>query len=135
MTLFDRVDAAIVRNEEIPQRARIQVGYSPIRERVSNIVVLAHEKPEKVELTYEQRKALRRIARGKSIPGRMIADPVISQCFEWSQPFTPPKPIGQMNIIEYCDWEATVRSSYPILNEYGKQLLDSLPVPSVEVAS
>lgn len=77
-------------------------------------------------LNYEQRKALRRLSRGGSIPRRMLADSLISQCFEWSQPIQPPKPIPEMNIVEYCDWEARRISARPVLNDFGKRLLDEL---------
>lgn len=78
------------------------------------------------DLTYAQRKALRRISRGGSISRTMTSDPIISQCFGWSIPTAPPKPIAEMDIIEYCDWEARLHSAYPVLSEYGAQLLAEL---------
>jgi hypothetical protein len=121
MTLHDDVDAAAARNAAIPASARLQVVNSPIRDRVQDV-----QSQEVSELTYDQRKALRRISRGKSIPHRMVVDPLISRCFEWSTPLAPPKPVAHMNIIEYCDWEARVTSACPVLNEFGKNLLSRL---------
>jgi len=60
----------------------------------------------------------------------MIVDPLISRCFEWSTPVAPPKPIAEMDIIEYCDWEARVMSARPVLNEFGRHLLANLDVTS-----
>lgn len=77
-------------------------------------------------LTYDQRKALRRIGRGQSIPERMQLDEVIAKCFTWSVPIEPPKPVREMNVIEYCDWEAAVLSAYPVLTDYGRKLLNEL---------
>ena len=34
-------------------------------------------------LSYGQRKALRRFGRGQTIPGRMLGDPVIRECYDW----------------------------------------------------
>jgi len=76
------------------------------------------------DLNYHQRKALRRLGRGQSISGRMLTDPLISQCFEWSESTEPP---ADMDIIEWCDWEARLRSVYPVLNGFGKELLAQLP--------
>lgn len=78
------------------------------------------------DLTYSQRKALRRISRGGSLSRTMTSDSVISQCFEWSHPINPPKPLPEMNVIEWCDWEAQVMSARPVLNEYGARLLAEL---------
>lgn len=77
------------------------------------------------ELNYMQRKALRRLARGQTIPHRMLKDPIISQCVTWPQ-LEPPKPKDQMNIIEYFDWFELVRHTRPTINNYGKELLKGL---------
>lgn len=77
-------------------------------------------------LTYDQRKALRRIGRGKSISNRMQRDEVIAKCLTWSVPIEPPKPLREMNVIEYCDWEAVVLSAHPVLTDYGRKLLNEL---------
>lgn len=77
-------------------------------------------------LTYDQRKALRRIGRGKSISRRMMSDALISRCFEWSVQTVPPKPVAEMNVVEYCDWEAEMRSGHPVLTDLGEQILAQL---------
>ena len=77
-------------------------------------------------LSYDQRKALRRFGRGQTIPGRMLGDPVIRECYDWSEGVKPGKPIPEMNIVEYCDWEARIRPARPVINEYGKRLLAEL---------
>ena len=79
-----------------------------------------------IDLTYDQRKALRRISRGQSISRRMAADETIQRCFEWSAPIAPPKPLPEMNIIEWCDWEARLHSVRPVLTEFGGQVLAAL---------
>lgn len=78
------------------------------------------------DLDYHQRKALRRIGRGGSVPNRMVADPIISRCYEWSTSTEPPMPISEMNVVDYCDWEARIRSGHPVLTDYGKELLAQL---------
>lgn len=77
-------------------------------------------------LSYDQRKALRRLGRGQTIPGRMLNDHVIRECYTWSECVKPEKPIYEMNIVEYCDWEARIMSARPVINEYGKRLLAEL---------
>lgn len=74
-----------------------------------------------MSLTYDQRKALRRLSRGQSIPARMWDDEIVSRCVERAA-LVPPKPVAEMNIVEYCDWEATLLSHRPTLNEYGREL-------------
>lgn len=82
------------------------------------------------ELNSKQRKALRRLARGKSINYSMSEDPVISKCISTEHYVDPPDieniPYPQ-NMMEWCDWEAKAYSvNHPRLNEYGKQLLFEL---------
>ena len=79
-----------------------------------------------MELSYEQRKALRRIARGKSISRSMQEDPLIHRCYTLDIP--EHKPLDEMNIAEWCDFEGSLRfaSSHPVLTDFGQYLLDEL---------
>ena len=76
-------------------------------------------------LNYNQRKALRRISRGQSIPGRMRVDPVISRCFTY--PEIEPLP-EDYNIVDYCDWESRVmsRGRLTVITPFGRELLAAL---------
>ena len=76
----------------------------------------------RMDLNYNQRRALRRISRGQSINKSMAHDGTISQCYVWSTP-APEKPVSEMDIVEYCDYEARLRSGHPVLTPYGKALL------------
>lgn len=78
------------------------------------------------DLTYAQRKALRRISRGQSISRRISQDPLIAQCFIWEPSFKPPKPVHEMNIVEFCDWEARILGRRPVITDFGKQLLATI---------
>lgn len=76
------------------------------------------------DLTYVQRKALRRLGRGQTISRTMQNDPLIQECYSTDHYVTLRK---DMNIVEYCDWEAQARSiNHPRINDYGKQLLKEL---------
>jgi hypothetical protein len=73
-----------------------------------------------MKLTYQQRKALRRLGRGQTISRTQEADPLIQSCIE---PIEPPIPPEDMNIVEWCDWEAIFSSRRLVLNEKGLHLL------------
>lgn len=77
------------------------------------------------DLTYSQRKALRRLGRGQSISGEAHRDPLIAKCFEYRNT-EPPKPLAEMNVVEWCDWEARIASSKPTLTPFGERLLAEL---------
>ena len=57
-------------------------------------------------LDYAQRKALRRLGRGQTINRTMRNDPVIRECYSTEHYIYPPR---EMNIAEWCDWEAKAR--------------------------
>lgn len=74
-------------------------------------------------LNYMQRKALRRLGRGQRIGRAMAADPLIRRCYSTDH-YERPRP--DMNILEYCDWEARAMSQRPKLTPFGRSLLDRL---------
>lgn len=75
-------------------------------------------------LDYMQRKALRRLGRGRKITNTMMDDPVIRECYSTDHYLTPRR---DMNIVEWCDWEEKAwRVNRPRLNAHGKKLLAEL---------
>lgn len=76
-----------------------------------------------IELNKRQRYALRAIARGKRIRGKITADPIIAACYN---PNIPDQP-ENLNIVTYSDWEARAFSAIPTLTDFGKALFDTLP--------
>ena len=83
-----------------------------------------HEVQIKSGLDYAQRKALRRLGRGQTINRTMRNDPVIRECYSTEHYIYPPR---EMNIAEWCDWEAKARHiNRPRLNSHGKKLLKEL---------
>lgn len=76
------------------------------------------------ELSYLQRKALRRLGRGRSIGRSMAADPLLARCFVID---SPPLPVHG-DVMEYCDWEARALHAFahPALTDYGRELLSAL---------
>ena len=76
------------------------------------------------ELNYAQRKALRRLGRGQTISRSMQSDPLIQECYSTDHYVAMRK---DMNIVEWCDWEAQARAiNHPRINAYGKKLLKEL---------
>lgn len=83
-----------------------------------------------MELTRSQRKALRRLSRGQSIPRSAYHDPLIQKCIDRTHYITPPDitalPYPESMFV-WEDWEAKARRiNRPRLNDYGKQLLKQL---------
>lgn len=75
-------------------------------------------------LTYEQRKALRRLGRGQTITRAMQRDPVIRECYSTDHYIHPRR---DMNIAEWCDWEEeALRVNRPRINQHGRELLAQL---------
>lgn len=76
------------------------------------------------ELSYLQRKALRRLGRGRSVGRSMAADHLLARCFRVDCPPLPP----HSNVVEYCDWEARAHHAFahPTLTDYGRELLSAL---------
>ena len=76
------------------------------------------------ELSYLQRKALRRLGRGGSIGRSTAADPLLARCFIIDCPPLPP----HSNVVEYCDWETRAHHAFasPVLTDYGRGLLSAL---------
>ena len=81
------------------------------------------------DLDYHQRKALRRLGRGKSINRSMLNDPVIERLYSLDH-ITPPPNLDDLpyplDMFAWCDWEEAVRGEGPRLNELGKKVLASL---------
>ena len=81
------------------------------------------------DLDYHQRKALRRIGRGKFPNRTMMDDPVIRQCYTTDHIGPPPDmtnlPFPQSMFV-WCDWEAWARSQSPRLTDMGRELLSEL---------
>lgn len=84
-----------------------------------------------MELSYSQRKALRRISRGQSINKSMLSDLVIKQCYQLELDDLP----QPFNELEYYDWVEQARwaCSHPTLTPYGKELLDRLDTEPTSV--
>ena len=81
------------------------------------------------DLGRQQRKALRRLGRGKSINRSMYNDPIIEQLYSMDH-ITPPPNLDDLpypqSMFAWCDWEEAVRGEGPRLNELGKKVLASL---------
>lgn len=76
------------------------------------------------DLSYMQRKALRRLGRGQTITRAMQDDSLIRECYSTCHYIAPRQ---SMNIIEWCDWEAEAwHTNRPRINNYGKKLLKEL---------
>ena len=76
------------------------------------------------ELNYEQRKALRRLGRVQTISRSMQSDPLIQECYSTDHYVAMKR---DMDIVEWCDWEAQAMSiNHPRINDYGKKLLKEL---------
>lgn len=73
-------------------------------------------------LNRNQRQALRRISRGQTIKRSAHSDPLVSRFYTMSVS----RPDPNMNIVEWCDWEAEVRSARPQLTEFGAEVLEAL---------
>ena len=56
----------------------------------------------------------------------MRNDPVIRECYSTEHYIDPPR---EMNIAEWCDWEAkALHINRPRINHHGKKLLKELEV-------
>lgn len=79
-----------------------------------------------MNLDYMQRKALRRIGRGKSISTGMGHDPIIRECFTVNAPDAPTG--DELNVVSWCDWESAYRQAvqHPQITPYGQKLLSEL---------
>lgn len=76
------------------------------------------------DLDYKQRKALRRLGRGQTITRAMQDDPLIRECYSTEHYLTPRR---DMNVVEWCDWEAQARCvNRPRINDHGEKLLKEL---------
>ena len=76
------------------------------------------------QLSYMQRKALRRLGRGQSITHTMAADPLIQRCYTTDH-YEHPDPY--LNVVDYCDWQArSLINNLPRITDYGKKLLAEL---------
>ena len=82
------------------------------------------DNPENVAraLNKPQRQALRRISRAQTIKRSMAMDPTVKSFYT----LDVPAPHPDMNIVEYCDWEAEARSARPQLTEFGAEVLKAL---------
>lgn len=76
------------------------------------------------ELDYRQRKALRRLGKGKSISRTDSNDHVISRCYSYNIP-NPPRG-NDLNVVSWCDWEAAAMSAKPQLTEFGEAVYKEL---------
>lgn len=74
-------------------------------------------------LTYDQRKALRRLSRGQSITRTQASDPVIRECY--TLPVCPP-PDASAGVVAWCDWESRIHAIRPRLTARGRELLADL---------
>lgn len=88
------------------------------------------DNPENVAraLNKAQRQALRRISRGQTIKRSLSADPVVKRFYT----LDVPAPHPNMNVAEYCDWEAEAMSTRPQLTEFGAQVLEALERVTIE---
>lgn len=80
-------------------------------------------------LDYQQRKALRRIGRGKSINNSMLADPLV-KTFYVSSALNPPTG-DNLNVVTWCEWEADFHFSlsHPRITPFGREVLEELGEP------
>lgn len=79
-------------------------------------------------LNKKQRQALRRISRGQTIKWSAFSDPLVSRFYTMNVPRHDPS----MNVVEWCDWEAEVRSARPQLTEFGAEVLEALERITIE---
>ena len=79
-------------------------------------------------LNKKQRQALRRISRGQTIKWSAFSDPLVSRFYTMNVPAPHPN----MNVVEWCDWEAAVRSTRPQLTEFGAEVLEALERMTIE---
>lgn len=81
------------------------------------------------QLTSQQRKALRRLGRGQTIPRSMWDDPVIRRCYSTAH-YTPPPNLDGVpypqSMFDYCDWEERASRERPRLTDFGFRLLSEL---------
>lgn len=83
-----------------------------------------------INLTYQQRKALRRLGRGQTINKSMSCDSLIQQCITRDH-YTPPPNIDDLpypeSMFAWCDWAERARfTNRPRLNKFGQELLNDL---------
>lgn len=76
------------------------------------------------ELNGRQRKALRRLGKGKSISRTDSNDPAISRCYRYDIPKSPRG--DDLNVVSWCDWAAEARSARPQLTEFGEAVYKEL---------
>lgn len=79
-------------------------------------------------LNKKQRQALRRISRGQTINWSAFSDPLVSRFYTMNVP----RPDPNMNVVEWCDWEAEARSARPQLTEFGAEVLEALERITIE---
>lgn len=75
-----------------------------------------------LSLTYNQRKALRRLGRGQSITRTMSRDPLVQKFYTLHIPAPDPN----MNILEWMAWEEKVMGIRPKLTPFGRAVLAEL---------
>ena len=76
-----------------------------------------------MELNYMQRKALRRLGRGKAVNRSMYNDPLIRTFLDTTDAPELPEPY---NVVTWTDWVHDVRDYTPQLNEAGLAALEEL---------
>lgn len=81
-------------------------------------------------LDYRQRKALRRIGRGKSVNKSMLSDDLVKLFYDGGVVDSPPTG-DDLNIVSWCDWEADVHFnlSHPRITPFGREVLEELGEP------
>lgn len=79
------------------------------------------------QLTYMQRKAVRRMGRGQSISKSQMNDPLIR---ELSSTDHYPAPPETYNMCEHADWVSHMHSAQPRLNSLGTRVLQALGEPT-----
>lgn len=81
-------------------------------------------------LNKQQRKALRRLSRGKTINRSMLDDPIIRECIDTGHYIQPPNLDGveySQGIAMWCDWESqATQVNRPRLNDLGRRLLEGI---------
>ena len=85
-------------------------------------------------LDYRQRKALRRIGRGKSVNKSMLSDDLVKLFYVGGVVDSPPTG-DDLNIVSWCDWEAQVRSSLMSsrITKFGLEVLEELNMSEIVV--
>lgn len=74
-------------------------------------------------LDYQQRKAVRRLARGQKISAGQTSDPLIQQLT--STDHYPVLEIGA-DMAEWCDWYFTMIALSPRLTDLGRAVFEAL---------